>query len=154
MILIYSAEWKLGQEHPFVLVGHSFGGIVIESLVMEIHERSQQQHFDTLRKTKVQMANVFLKNMAGLAFYAIPHFGSDRLIQYICKQCEISLDSKQMAKVLENIDSSKSKTLNLSNDFFNTLPSYRNVYGVYVFLETKPIDDNAVSDEHFQLCNG
>jgi DNA polymerase sigma len=59
-----------------------------------------------------------------------------------------------MAKVLENIDSSRSKTLNLSNDFFNTLASCTNVYGVYVFLETKPIDDNAVSDEHYQLCNG
>ncbi len=137
-----------------MLVGHSFGGIVIESLVMEIHERSQQQHFDNLRKTKVQMANVFLKNMAGVTFYAVPHFGSYRLIQYICKQCEINLDSKQMAKVLENIDSSRSKTLNLSNDFFNTLASCTNVYGVYVFLETKPIDDNAVSDEHYQLCNG
>ncbi len=121
---------------------------------MEIHERSQQQHFDNLGKTNVQKANVFLKNMAGVAFYAIPDFGSYPLIQYICKQCEISLDSKQMAKVLENIDSSKSKTSNLSNDFFNTLPSCTNVYGVYVFLETKPIDDNAVSDEHCQLCNG
>ncbi len=137
-----------------MLVGHSFGGIVIKSLVIEMHKISQQQHCNNLGKSDVEKANVFLKNMLGVAFYAVPHFGSYRLIQYICKQCEINLDSKQMAKVLENIDSSISKTANLSTDSLNTLASCRNVYGVYVFIETKPIDDNVVSDEHCQLCNG
>jgi len=141
-----------------VLVGHSFGGIVIESLVIEIHKISQQQHFDNLEKTSVEKANVFLKNMAGVAFYAIPHVGSWQLIEYICKQREINLHSKQLVKVktiiLKNIDSSISKAADLSNDFFNTLASCTNVYGVYVFIETKPIDDNVVSDEHCQLCNG
>jgi hypothetical protein len=145
----------LGQEHPFVLVGHSFGGIVIESLVIEIHKISQQRHFNNLGKTGVEKANVFLKNMAGVAFYAVPHVGSRQLIEYICKQCEINLHSKQLAKVkaiiLENIDSSKSKAADLSTDFFNTLASCTNIHG---FIETKPIDDNVVSDEHCQLCNG
>ncbi len=145
--------WKLGQEHPFVLVGHSFGGIVIESLVIEIHRISQQQHCDNLGKRDVENANVFLKNMAGVAFYAIPHAGSRQLIKYICRQCEINLHSKQLAKVLENIDSSISKAADLSNDFLKTIASCTNVYGVYVFIETQPIDDNVVSDEHCQLCN-
>ncbi len=157
MILIYSSKWKLGQEHPFVLVGHSFGGIVIESLVMEIHKISQQQHCNNLGKTDVEKANIFLKNMAGVAFYAVPHVGSRQLIDYICKQHEINLHSKQLAKVkaiiLENIDPSISKAANLSNDFFNTLASCTNIYGIYVFIETKPVDDNVVSDEHCQLCN-
>jgi hypothetical protein len=138
----------LGQEHPFVLVGHSFGGIVIESLVIEIHRISQEQHHDNLGKRHVENANVFLKNMAGVAFYAIPHVGSRQLIEYIRRQCEISLHSKQLAKVLENIDSSISKAADLSNDFFKTLASCTNVYGVNVFIETQPIDDNVVSDEH------
>ncbi len=154
MILIYSSEWKLGQEHPFVLVGHSFGGIVIKSLVFEIHKISQQQHCNNLEKSYVVKANVFLKNMLGVAFYAVPHIGSQPLIEYICRQCEISLDSKQLAKVLENINPSISKAANLSNDFIKTLASCTNIYGVYVFVETKPIDDNVVSDEHCQLCNG
>jgi hypothetical protein len=92
--------------------------------------------------------------MLGVAFYAVPHIGSQPLIEYICRQCEISLDSKQLAKVLENIDPSISKATNLSNDFIKTLASCTNIYGVYVFVETKPIDDNVVSDEHCQLCNG
>ncbi len=155
MILIYSRKWKLGREHPFVLVGHSFGGIVIESLVIEIHRISQQQHRDNLGKRDVENAHAFLKNMAGVAFYAIPHVGSRQLIEYICRQCEISLHSKQLAKaiILENIDSSISKAADLSNGFFNILTSCTNVYGVYVFIETQPIDDNVVSDEHCQLRN-
>ncbi|CAK9873252.1 unnamed protein product [Sphagnum jensenii] len=134
-------KWKLGREHPFVLVGHSFGGIVIESLVIEIHRISQQQHRDNLGKRGVENAHAFLKNMAGVAFYAIPHAGSRQLIEYICGQCEISLYSKQLAKaiILENIDSSISKAADLSNGFFNILPSCTNVYG---FIETQPIDDN------------
>jgi hypothetical protein len=144
----------LGQEHPFVLVGHSFGGIVIESLVIEIHRISQQQPYDNLGKRGVENANVFLKNMVGVAFYAVPHAGSRQLIEYICGQCEINLDSKQLAKVLENIDPSISKAADLSNDFSNILSSCTNVYGVYVFIETQPIDDNVVSDEQCQLCNG
>ncbi len=141
-----------------MLVGHSFGGIVIESLVIEIHKISRQQHCDNLEKTSIEKANVFLTNMAGVAFYAVPHVGSQQLIEYICGQCGINLHSKQLGKVkaiiLENIDSSKSKAADLSNDFFNTLASCTNVYGIYVFIETKPIDDNVVSDEHCQLCNG
>jgi hypothetical protein len=141
-----------------VLVGHSFGGIVIESLVMEIHKISQQQHSNNLGKTNLQKATAFLRNMAGVAFYAVPHVGSRQLIEYICKQCKIDLHSKHVAKVkaiiLENIDPSISKAANLSNNFFNTLASCTNIYGVYVFLETKPIDENVVSDEHCQLCNG
>jgi hypothetical protein len=148
----------LGQEHPFVLVGHSFGGIVIESLVMKIHKISQQQHSNNLEKADVEKANVFLKNMAGVAFYGVPHVGSRQLIEYICRQCEINLHSKQLAKVkaiiLENIDPSISKATNLSNDFFSILASCTNIYGVIDFIETKPIDDNVVSDEHCQFCNG
>jgi hypothetical protein len=148
----------LGQEHPFVLIGHSFGGIVIESLVIEIHKISGQQHSNNLEKTFVEKANVFLKNMAGVAFYAVPHIGSRQLIEYICRQCEINLHSKQLARVkaiiLENIDSSISKAANLSNDFFNTLASCTNNYGVHAFIETKPIDANVVSDENCQLFNG
>jgi len=55
-------------------------------LVIEIHKISQQQHFNNLEKSDVEKANVFLKNMLGVAFYAVPHVGSQPLIQYICKQ--------------------------------------------------------------------
>ncbi len=141
-----------------MLIGHSFGGIVIESLVIEIHKISGQQHSNNLEKTFVEKANVILKNMAGVAFYAVPHIGSRQLIEYICRQCEINLHSKQLARVkaiiLENIDSSISKAANLSNDFFNTLASCTNNYGVHAFIETKPIDANVVSDENCQLFNG
>jgi len=56
---MYSAKWTLGQKHPFVLVGHSFGGIVIESLVMEIHKISQQQYSNNLGKTDVERQMFF-----------------------------------------------------------------------------------------------
>ncbi len=68
-----------------MLVGHNFGGIVIKSLVIEIHNISQEQHSNNLEKSYVEKANVCLKNMLGVAFYAIPHIGSQSLIEYICR---------------------------------------------------------------------
>jgi hypothetical protein len=62
--------------------------------------------------------------------------------------------AKVKAIILENIDSSTSKAADLSNSFIKTLESCTNIYGVNVFIETKPIDDDVVSDEHCQLCNG
>jgi hypothetical protein len=117
-------------------------------LVIEIHKISQQQHYNNLEKSYDEKANVFLKNMLGVAFYVVPNIGSQLLIEYICNLCEISLDSKQLAKVLKNIDPSISKATNLSNDFIRTLASCTNIYGVYVFIETKPIDANVLNDEH------
>jgi hypothetical protein len=62
--------------------------------------------------------------------------------------------AKVKAIILENISSSISKVADLSNDFFHTVASCANIYGVYVLIETKPIDDIVVSDEYCVLCNG
>jgi C4-type Zn-finger protein len=75
--------------------------------------------------------------MAGVAFYAVPHVGSQQIIEYICRQCGRNLRSKKLAKVkaiiLENISSSISKAADLSNDVFHTVASCANIY--YVFIE-------------------
>jgi hypothetical protein len=47
-----------------VLIGHSFGRLVLKSLVVK------------LKRASVQCAKVFLRNVRGVVFYAVPHGGS------------------------------------------------------------------------------
>jgi len=67
----------LGQQHGFVLVGHSFGGLVIKSMLKEACKRAQL----TNPKNKIDQqdttsAKRFLENLKGVVFYAVPHSGS------------------------------------------------------------------------------
>ncbi len=51
--------------HPFALVGHSFGGLVIKALVNETTSSSRTA------------AKKFLENLKLVVFYAVPHSGAD-----------------------------------------------------------------------------
>lgn len=59
---------KIGQEAgcPIILVGHSFGGLVIKNLCWHAHTKSSIG--------SVEDAN-FLKNVKGIFFYSTPHHG-------------------------------------------------------------------------------
>jgi hypothetical protein len=58
------------------LVGHSLGGLVIKSLVVEAHKRGQFRAMNRLDEMIVKFANRFLQNLRGVVNYAVPHNGS------------------------------------------------------------------------------
>lgn len=55
-----------GEACPIILVGHSFGGLVIKDLCWFAHSRSSTG--------KVEETN-FIKNLKGMYFYSTPHHG-------------------------------------------------------------------------------
>ncbi|CAM6128917.1 unnamed protein product [Calypogeia fissa] len=65
---------NVGQEFncPVVLVGHSFGGLVIKQLC--VHASNQASEFKIESGTTAMLKN-FLDNLKGLFFYATPHVG-------------------------------------------------------------------------------
>ncbi|KAH9569125.1 hypothetical protein CY35_03G115700 [Sphagnum magellanicum] len=66
-------QWWLHEDNKIVLVGHSFGGIVIKSLTVEASKHAS---------SSCKMCKTFLKHIKGIIFYAVPHSG--RLIaQYV-----------------------------------------------------------------------
>ncbi len=81
-------EWQ----HPIVLIGHSFGGLVLKSLVVKLVKASAIQNpTNPLSEITVQRAKAFLRNVRGVAFYSVPHSGSNiaenvnKLVRY-CNQ--------------------------------------------------------------------
>ncbi|KAH8973930.1 hypothetical protein BDL97_01G074200 [Sphagnum fallax] len=63
---------------PIVLVGYSFGGFVLKSLVVDVHKDIYQKvanEYDIRTKTNCKR---FLENLKGIIFYGVPHIGGPR----------------------------------------------------------------------------
>jgi triacylglycerol esterase/lipase EstA (alpha/beta hydrolase family) len=56
--------------HPFALVGHSFGGLVIKALINETRRSSGRAERNSLDERAISKAKEFLKNLK-LVFYAV-----------------------------------------------------------------------------------
>ncbi len=62
-----------------MLIGHSFGGLVLKSLVVKF--KTMKSGTDAWSKATLQRGKVFLSNVRGVAFYAIPHAGSTKFAE-------------------------------------------------------------------------
>jgi hypothetical protein len=59
-------EWCLHKDDKIVLVGHSFGGLLIKSLTVEASKHAS---------SSCEMCQTFLEHIKGIIFYAVPHSG-------------------------------------------------------------------------------
>lgn len=103
-----------------MLVGHGFGGLVIKSLVSEMkrlsHIPTRNDMDDALKST----AEVFLKHLRGIFYYAVPHSHVGAFLKHL-ERDGISRSSEPgkkleltMAKLgVKTSDSLHSKRINL-----------------------------------------
>ncbi|CAK9877273.1 unnamed protein product [Sphagnum jensenii] len=136
------SEWRLGQR-GFVLIGHCFGGLVIKSLVEEARKRARLGNVRSAidRKAKAS-AQVFLKNLKGVVFYAVPHSGSKNLISYFTRCNHITSILRRVVKLagfMQNLQPLQLKTENLSTTFDAIVEEIS--ISVYAFVEGKPMKD-------------
>ncbi|CAM6017552.1 unnamed protein product [Sphagnum balticum] len=139
--LVLSDEWRLGRQHGFVLIGHCFGGLVIKSLVEEARKRARlgnvRNAYD--RKAKAS-AEMFLKNLKGVVFYAVPHSGSKNLISYFSRCNQITIPRVvKLAGFMQNVQPLQVKMENLSTTFDAIVEEFS--INVYAFVEGKPMKD-------------
>ncbi|KAG0603600.1 hypothetical protein M758_10G106400 [Ceratodon purpureus] len=78
--LVNSKSCSLGKK-PFVLVGHSYGGIVIKSLVVICNDLARTKR-DPSRLSPgeiraIDAASAFMNNLKGYVFYGVPQRGSN-----------------------------------------------------------------------------
>jgi len=88
MSVLCRYEWH----YPIVLIGHSFGGLVLKSLVVKLKRASTIRNpTNSWSKATVQCAKMFLRNVKGVTFYAVPHAGSRNFAEYVKKllRCNI-----------------------------------------------------------------
>ncbi len=67
----YEAFW----ERPVAMVAYSFGGLVLKSLVVEMHKHVYQRQTNNLDVKAQNYSEKFLKNLKGVVFYSVPHAG-------------------------------------------------------------------------------
>ncbi|KAH8963222.1 hypothetical protein BDL97_05G141400 [Sphagnum fallax] len=139
--IVLSDEWRLGRQHGFVLTGHCFGGLVIKSLVEEARKRALQNVRNAIDRKAKASAELFLKNLKGVVFYAVPHYGSENLISYFsrCNQITIPKRVVKLAGFMQNVQPLQLKMENLSTTFDAIVEQLS--INVYAFVEGKPMKD-------------
>ena len=135
-MVVCSDRWKLGQEHPFVLVGHNIGGLVIKALVVEA-ARARTNGGNVLDEIRVRNAKSFLQNLKGVVFYAVPHAGAD-FDSYIEKVEGQGLQ-KHWSGLMQNVRLLSRKMGELTTDFDNVIRNTQIV--VYAFGEGKEMKE-------------
>jgi hypothetical protein len=133
------------------LIGHCFGGLVIKSLVEEACKRARLGNVrnDYDRKAKAS-AEMFLKNLKGVVFYAVPHSGSEKLISYFsrCSQITILRRVVKLAGFVRNVQPHQFKMEKLATTFDAIVQELS--INVYAFFEGKPMKD-VVSGEFMHV---
>jgi len=148
--LLYTCRYATLWIAPIVLVGYSFGGLVLKSLVVDVHKRISRKVTNQYEKITVKNCKRFLVNLKGIIFYGVPHTGgSMELLEYFISQSPKmnSIDKKlieSQLNLLNNIESFSRQMEQLSMDFEYAIEANVNIYA---FAEGKPLNENGV---HFK----
>ncbi len=113
-----------------MLIGHSFGGLVLKSLIVKLKKESTiQNSTNPFSKVTVQRAKVFLSNVRGVAFYAVPHAGSINFTEYVNKL--LRCYNKHHRGIMDNIRPFQRDMEQLSVDFDRIVTE--NEISIYAF---------------------
>ncbi|CAM6019561.1 unnamed protein product [Sphagnum balticum] len=129
---------------PIVLVGHSFGGLIIKSLVVEIQRYMNQKTSNDIESAMNARSKDFYDNLTGVIFYGAPHEGGTKTFSmYFVEICqEVGLLNKTHSitqqSFLQNVQVLDQKMEQLSVDFDQTKENLN----IYAFVEGQPINQN------------
>jgi hypothetical protein len=82
-------RYEILWDKPVAMVAYSFGGLVLKSLVVEMHKHVYQKQTNNLDVKAQNCCEKFLKNLTGVVFYSVPHAGgTPDLSKYFKWQCQ------------------------------------------------------------------
>jgi hypothetical protein len=119
------------------MIGHCFGGLVIKSLMEEAYKRAHSTPRNALERNVATSANKFLQNLKGVAFYAVPHTGSELESYYTQFSSTSSADGVKWAGFMKNLKPHDSRMEDLSNSFEKITSELST--NVFAFLESTTI---------------
>jgi len=132
-------------EAPIVLVGHSFGGLMLKSLVVEVSKCVHRRSMNSLDVEVQDNCKKFLENLKWMVFYSVPCGGSSqKFSRFFASQClQTNVIDKKIEHGSKNLNSFNRQMEQLDVDF----PHFtdQNVYNMATFYEGLPIDDKQVS---------
>jgi hypothetical protein len=130
------------------MVVYSFRGLVLKSLVVEMHKHVYQKQTNNLDVKVQNCCEKFLNNLKGVVFYSVPHAdGTQDLSKYFKWQCQQIPKDPTKLGLLKNMESFNPKMEQLSIDFNKSICKDVNIYA---FVEGLPIDNKWIrfSFEH------
>ncbi len=140
--MFYTCRYATLWIAPIVLVGYSFGGLVLKSLVVDVHKRIYQKvtnEYDIRRRMDCKR---FLENLKGTIFYGVPHAGGPKeLLEYFTWQSQEMNSIKAQPSLLNYIESFNRQMEQLTVDFGHAIEANVNIYA---FGEGKPLNHNGV----------
>jgi hypothetical protein len=92
---------------------------------------------------------VFLSNVRGVAFYAVPHAGSTKFAEYVNKL--LSCNNRHLPGIMDNIRPWQQNMEGLSVEFDGIVKE--NKISIYAFCEGKPMDVVCMCWTKWIFCN-
>jgi len=133
----YETLW----DGPVAMVAYSFGGLVLKSLVVEMHKHEYQKQITKLDVKRQNCCKKFLKNLKGVVFYSVPHAGgTEDLSKYFKWQCQQIAKDETQSSFLKYMKSFNREMEQLSIDFSNVCKDIN----IYAFAEGLSIDNKWV----------
>ncbi len=127
------------------LVAYSFGGLVLKSLVVEVHKHAYQRRKNDLDDEVHKCCKTFLNNVKGVIFYGVPHSGGTQYLSkyFIWQYQQINMLNKYATQLgfSKNLEPFNSQMEYLSMDFKNAVPENVNIYAL---AEGLPLDEKWV----------
>jgi len=120
-----------------VLIGHSFGGLLLKSLLAVLKRASTIRNpTNSWSIATVQRAKMFLRNVRGVAFYAVPHAGSRNFAKYVNKL--LRCNNRHHRGIMDNIRPWQRDMEQLSGVFDDIVNE--NKINIYAFCEGRPME--------------
>jgi hypothetical protein len=138
---------------PIVLVGHSFGGLIIKSLVVEIQRCMNKKTINDMDLAMNARSKDFYDNLTGVIFYGAPHEGGTKTFStYFAQICqEMGFLNKNHSLIqqnlLNNVQVLDQKMEELSVEFSQTKKNLN----IYAFVEGQPINKDEVNFQYNDL---
>ncbi len=134
-----SSKWNFHQNsQKIVLVGHSFGGLVIKSLMVEVDKAVKERTQNAIERNKQAQCTAFQVNVKGIMFYAVPHIGANKNFKtYLtdCNNIAFLQNSKRLTGLMRSVDTFNRQMVELSTDFEYSVPQDINLFAIVEGLQ-------------------
>ncbi len=137
---------------PIVLVGHSFGGLIIKSLVVEIKRWMNKKPLNDIDSAINERSKYFYDNLTGVIFYGTPHEGGTKAFStYFAQVCQemgiLNKTHSRQQNLLKNVQFLDKTMEQLSMEFDETKENLN----IYAFVEGQPINKDEVIFQYNDL---
>ncbi len=108
---------------------------MLKSLVVKLE--TMESGTDACSKARFECGKMFLKNVRGVVFYAVPHAGSDKFAEYVSKL--LSRNEGDLRRIMDNVKPWQPDMGELSMSFDDIVKE--NKINIFAFCEGRAMEE-------------